>query len=81
VIVHHLGFRWAKQKSTRPAEKTWANKKMSGNRRSLGEIILEPAGAEPVSEDEFDFGPDGGEEVNEAASRTNSRGSRSPDVT
>jgi hypothetical protein len=42
---------------------------MSGNGRSLGEIILEPADAEPVSEDEFDFGPDGGEEVNEAAKK------------
>jgi hypothetical protein len=77
VIVHHLGYRWIKQEATRPDKESRANKKISGNGRSLCKIILEPAGTEPVSEDEFDFGPDGGEEVNEAASETNSRSSES----
>jgi hypothetical protein len=78
VIVHHLGTRWANQKLTSPAGEAWADQKMSCDGRSLGEIILEPEGAEPVSEDEFDFGPDGGEEVNETAPQSDSRGSESP---
>jgi hypothetical protein len=79
VTVYHLGTRRVEQELTSPAKETRADRKMSGDRRSLGEIILEPEGSEPVSEDEFDFGPDGGEEVNETASRANSRGSVSPE--
>jgi hypothetical protein len=79
VIVHHLGIRWTKQKFTSFAKKLWASKKMAGDGSSLGEIILEPVDAEPVSEDEFDFGPDGGEEVNEETAEAELRGVDSSD--
>jgi hypothetical protein len=70
VIVHHLGIRWTKQKFTCFAKRLWASEKMAGDGRSLGEIILGPADAEPVSEDEYDFGPDKGQEANVEAAET-----------
>jgi hypothetical protein len=78
VTVHHLGIRWVEQELTSPAGETRADQKMLGDGRLPGEIILEPEGTEPVWEDEFDFGPYGGEEVNESASRANLMDSESP---
>jgi hypothetical protein len=44
VTVHHLGSRQVEQELTSPAKKTRADLKMSGDGKSLGEIILEPEG-------------------------------------